>query len=175
MHEIFLLFFSKIHSKNSVISYQWLKKYLSRSPVLQAIGFFPIFHHADEDDCQYIVRLFHEEIFLHQSEQPILLEEGAPALRVLQYVRNESHRFATGFHKKLRAKRLDKLMLEDIKGIGKKRSRTLLRVFGSLEEIMKSSPEDLAKKAFIPMSASRALIRHLKEKFETNGLLPPTG
>ncbi len=116
-----------------------------------------------------------EEIFLRQSDWPILLEEGAPALRVLQYVRNESHRFATGFHKKLRAKRLDKLMLEDIKGIGKKRSRTLLRVFGSLEEIMKSSPEDLVKQAGIPMSASGVLIRHLKEKFETEGRLPPTG
>ena len=105
-----------------------------------------------------------EEIFLPGRSDPVILEEGSAALRILQHVRNESHRFATGFHKRLRSKRLDKSLLEGIPGIGAKRSRTLLRVFGSLEEIMNRSPEELVKNAGLPMSSAQALIHHLKER-----------
>jgi excinuclease ABC subunit C len=112
-----------------------------------------------------------EEIFLPGRGKPVILEEGSAALRILQHVRNESHRFATSYHKKLRDKRLDKTILEDIPGIGRKRSMTLLRVFGSLAEIMNRSPEELVKKAGMPLSSAQALIDYLKRK----GFEPDSG
>ena len=104
-----------------------------------------------------------EEVFLPGAREPVSLAEDSPALRMLQRVRDESHRFATGFHKRLRRKRMDRTMLEEIPGIGAKRCRTLLHLFGSLERIMISSPEELKKKAGLPMSSAEALIRVLKE------------
>lgn len=72
------------------------------------------------------------------------LEEGAGAL-LLKKIRDEVHRFAISYHRKLRDKRLLESPLERIKGIGKKRRLELLRVFGSIEDIRNSSVEDISK------------------------------
>ena len=63
---------------------------------------------------------------------------------MLQHLRDESHRFAIGFHRELRRKQVANSLLDDIPGIGKKRKMLLLNHFGSVREIRKASPADIA-------------------------------
>ena len=64
---------------------------------------------------------------------------------MLQQVRDESHRFAITYHRKLRSKNIQASSLDDIVGIGKKRKIALLKEFGSVDNIKKASVEELAK------------------------------
>jgi len=105
-----------------------------------------------------------EAIYLPHSGEPVILEEGSEALRILQAVRNESHRFATTFHKKLREKHLTVSLLEGVRGIGRRRSQKLIKTFGSLEEILNCSPEDLIKTVGITRDTAQDLIEFLKRR-----------
>ena len=64
---------------------------------------------------------------------------------MLQQVRDESHRFAITYHRKLRSDDIQASSLDDIAGIGKKRKVALLKELGTIENIKKASVEDLAK------------------------------
>lgn len=86
-----------------------------------------------------------EEIFLPGRSEPVLLDRHDPALRALQAMRDEAHRFAISYHRELRAKRLQQSLLDEIPGIGQKRKLQLLQHFGSLRQIRKASFEELAK------------------------------
>jgi excinuclease ABC subunit C len=108
----------------------------------------------------------HEELFIPGRSQPLLLPEGSEALRMLQAVRDEAHRFATTFHKRVRATQLNTSVLESIRGIGKKRSRALLTAFGSLDEIRQQQPEVVAGAASISVEQAEELITYLA-KLET--------
>jgi excinuclease ABC subunit C len=72
-------------------------------------------------------------------KDPILLPAHAASLRYLQRIRDEAHRFALAFHKKLRAKRGLQTILDEIPGIGEVRKKSLLRHFGSLAKIQEAS------------------------------------
>lgn len=87
-----------------------------------------------------------EEIFTLDRSEPIHLPEGTDGLRILQAVRDETHRFATTFNKQLRKKELGLTTLESIPGIGPKRARGLLETFGSLREIKAAGAENIAEK-----------------------------
>jgi excinuclease ABC subunit C len=84
-----------------------------------------------------------EEIHFPGSSEPVRLPEGNEALRIVQAVRDESHRFATGFNKQLRKKGVGLGLLESIPGIGPKRAALLLTSFGSLENIGAASGEEI--------------------------------
>lgn len=86
-----------------------------------------------------------EEIHLPNSKRPIIIPKNNGALHLLQQVRDESHRFAITYHRKLRSKNISQSSLDDIKGIGKKRKIDLLKEFGSIENIKHASVEDLLK------------------------------
>lgn len=86
-----------------------------------------------------------EEIYLPDSKRPIIIPKNNRALHLLQQVRDESHRFAITYHRKLRSKNISHSSLDDIKGIGKKRKINLLKEFGSIENIKNASVEDLMK------------------------------
>lgn len=96
-----------------------------------------------------------EEIHFPGSGDPLCLPEGNEALRVLQAVRDESHRFATGFNRQMRKKKgLALTSLESLDGIGPKRAARLLQHFGSLEAIMDAPAEVIGQVAAI--SSGRA-------------------
>ncbi|PIE55098.1 MAG: excinuclease ABC subunit C [Dethiosulfovibrio peptidovorans] len=84
-----------------------------------------------------------ELIFTLGSDQPLVLERNDPALRLLQRVRDESHRYAITTHRGKRQERLRRSALEDIPGIGKRRAAALLARFGSVHQISRLSPEEL--------------------------------
>ena len=86
-----------------------------------------------------------EEIYLPNTRRPIIIPKNNKALHLLQQVRDESHRFAITYHRKLRSKDIQASSLDDIVGIGKKRKISLLKAFGSIDNIKKASVEDLAK------------------------------
>ena len=102
-----------------------------------------------------------EEIYLRGRNRPINLPEGDPALQVLQYVRDETHRFATGFNKKMRQKDSRFSVLESIPGIGPAKSRKLIQSFGSLEEIGRQSEVSLKKAAGLSDTSIRALMEQI--------------
>jgi excinuclease ABC subunit C len=86
-----------------------------------------------------------EEVFLPGQSEPELLAKTSGALRLLQQVRDEAHRFAITFHRSLREKRTLQTELDLIKGIGKKRAQELLEVFGSVQGVRFASEDQLAE------------------------------
>ena len=86
-----------------------------------------------------------EEIYTPNSKRPIIIPKNKRALHVLQQVRDESHRFAITYHRKLRSKDISKSSLDDIAGIGKKRKVNILKKFGSIDNVKKASIDELAQ------------------------------
>ena len=84
-----------------------------------------------------------DEVYLPGKKDPILFRENAPSRYLLQRIRDESHRFAISYHRKLRDKSTLASPLESIPGIGKKRRLQLLKNFGSLDSIREASQEQL--------------------------------
>jgi len=76
-----------------------------------------------------------EEIFLPNRSEPIIIDKDDEALKLLQRIRDEAHRFAISYHRKLRDKRTIRSELDDIPGVGFERKLSLLRSFGSVESI----------------------------------------
>ena len=68
-----------------------------------------------------------------------------PVLRLLIFIRDETHRFAIGFNRKLRSKRYEKTKLDEVPGIGPKRKKQLIQEYGSLNNILKAPTEEIAK------------------------------
>jgi len=85
-----------------------------------------------------------EEVFLPDRSEPLLLPRDSQGLYLLQRIRDEAHRFAVGYHRKLRTKKSLASILEDVPGIGPKRRQALLKHFGSIEAIRQASVEELA-------------------------------
>ena len=86
-----------------------------------------------------------EEIYVPNTKRPIIIPKNNKALNLLKQVRDESHRFAITYHRKLRSKNIQASSLDDIAGVGKKRKVALLKEFGTLENIKNASIDDLAK------------------------------
>ncbi len=86
----------------------------------------------------------HEEIYLPDISQPIILPRGSQGLYLLQRIRDEAHRFAITYHRQKRSQKAFASTLDDIPGIGPKRKKALLKHFGSLQRIAEASAEDLA-------------------------------
>ncbi len=106
-----------------------------------------------------------EEVFLPGREDPVLLPEASPGLLVLQAVRNEAHRFATTRHKARRAKRVTLSLLEGVVGVGRVRSRRLMEVFGSVEKILESTPEEIGAKTGLPRETAARLLVKLASRY----------
>jgi len=85
-----------------------------------------------------------ERVFVPGAKDPVFLKPGTAGLFLMQRVRDEAHRFAIEYHKKLRGKKLTRSVLEDVPGIGPKKSRALIKRFGSIKAVRDASPEELA-------------------------------
>jgi excinuclease ABC subunit C len=102
-----------------------------------------------------------EEIFIPQKTKPIILPRSSPGLQLLQRLRDEAHRFALGYHQRIRKREAFASALDTIPGIGPKRKRALLRQFGSVKAIQKTSIEDLAAARGITESLARKIKEYL--------------
>lgn len=88
----------------------------------------------------------YEEIHVEPSLRapPLQLPRESFALRVLQQIRDEAHRFALDYHRRLRARRIRDSLLDDVEGVGEKRKELLLRTFGSVTRLARASEAQLA-------------------------------
>ena len=86
----------------------------------------------------------HEEIFMKDVSEPIMLPRDSEALYLVQRIRDEAHRFAITYHRQLRGKAATKSVLDTIPGIGPKRKRALLRKFGSVKGIREATVDEVA-------------------------------
>lgn len=103
-----------------------------------------------------------ESIFLEGRDEPLCLPGDSPALHLLQKLRDEAHRFAVTYHRKLRKKRQLSSILDEIEGIGPNRRRALLKNFPSLEAIQQASLEELVKVEGMNRPAAEAVYRYLR-------------
>ena len=102
-----------------------------------------------------------ERLFVQGEEVPRILPPESPALRLIQRVRDEAHRFAITGHRKRRARRFNESVLESIAGLGPARRRALLKHFGGLQGIMKAAVIDMEQVAGIGASLARSIYDHL--------------
>ncbi len=105
-----------------------------------------------------------EEIYTLKNNTPIILPKDSPALRLLQRVRDESHRFAITYHKKIRGKKFTASLLDNIPGIGEVRKKELLRHFKSIEELYEASFEELMKVPGIGKNFAKKIKNFLQNK-----------
>lgn len=101
-----------------------------------------------------------EEIFKLGESEPYIFSKKDEALKILQRLRDESHRFGITFHRSLRNKRVISSELDGVEGIGPKRKEILLKEFKSVKKIKESSIEELKK--FIPENVAIKLKNTLK-------------
>lgn len=85
-----------------------------------------------------------EEIFVEDRSESVILSHHTPELQLLQAIRDEAHRFAITYHRKLRGKRSLVSVLDHIEGIGPKRRKAIWQTFRTLKEIKAASVEELA-------------------------------
>jgi excinuclease ABC subunit C len=102
-----------------------------------------------------------EEVFMPGRRDPILLEKGSDALRLLQRVRDEAHRFAITFHRSRRDQAMTASVLDEIRGVGPARKRALLRHFGSPDRLLTASREELEAVPGVPGKLAREIHRQL--------------
>jgi excinuclease ABC subunit C len=101
----------------------------------------------------------HELVFLPHQREPLAIPRNAPALHLLQRLRDEAHRFAITQHRKRRGKATVRSLLDDVPGIGETRKRNLLKQFGSIKRMKSASVEELAA---VP-EMTRAVAERLQE------------
>jgi excinuclease ABC subunit C len=100
-----------------------------------------------------------EELFMPQKAEPVILPRSSPALQLLQRLRDEAHRFAIGYYKKIHKRETFVSALDSIPGIGPKRKRALLRQFGSVDGIRQAPEEELTAVS----GMTRSLAKKVKE------------
>jgi excinuclease ABC subunit C len=98
-----------------------------------------------------------EELWLPHAREPVRLSKRSEGLKVLQFVRDETHRFATGFNQRLRSGDLFFPVLESVEGIGPKRAAAIMKIYENIGNIAAASPEELAEKCRISEGAARAV------------------
>jgi len=103
-----------------------------------------------------------EVIYLYGAEdEPIVLDRRSPVLHLVQMIRDESHRFAIGYHRQRRAMRDRKSELLDIPGVGPRMRQRLIEHFGSLRDVQQATVESLA--AVVQRKTAETIWKHFHE------------
>ena len=101
-----------------------------------------------------------EEVFVPERSEPVQLPRNSEGLYLLQRIRDEAHRFAVNYHRRVRGKQTIRSQLDEVPGIGPRRRSALLKHFGSIDAIRKASVEELA--------AVPGMTRPAAEQIKTN-------
>ena len=105
-----------------------------------------------------------ELIFVEGESEPIELPRESQALYLMQRIRDEAHRFAITYHRKLRSARNLKSELDNVAGIGKKRREELFKKFGTIDKIKAASLDELLTVPGMNRTAAESLINFFKVK-----------
>ncbi len=109
-----------------------------------------------------------EHVFIPQTPSPLILPRDSEALLLLQRIRDEAHRFAINYHKNLRSKEIERSILDDIPGVGKKRKIKLLKQFGDISNVEKASVSDIAMVDGISIKLATTIHQHLQQDIHDN-------
>lgn len=104
-----------------------------------------------------------EEIWLPETDFPVILSRTSPALYMLQFLRDESHRFAITHHRKKRTKAMTVSRLDTIPGLGQHKQKALLRHFKSVKQIQAASVTELTQVPGIGPKLAAVIFQHLQE------------
>lgn len=105
-----------------------------------------------------------EEVFVPGQSRPLTLERDNPALMLLQQVRDEAHRFAIAYHRRLRTKTTLASELENIPGVGPARRTALLRAFGSLHQLREKDVAEIAAVPGIPWPVAEEIYKWFRKE-----------
>lgn len=105
-----------------------------------------------------------ERVFLPGVEEPVILDPTSSTTHLVARVRDEAHRFAITYHRKLREKKAVRSELDDIPGIGETRKKALLRHFGSVAKVRQATVEELADMKGMSKKAAVAIVEFYKDK-----------
>jgi excinuclease ABC subunit C len=128
-------------------------------PVLETLGFreLPVVGVSKGEDR----RPGQERLHIPGRDHALVLPEASPALRVIQRVRDEAHRFAIQGHRRRRARRHQDSILETVPGLGPAKRRDLLRHFGGLQGVLRAGVGDLEQVRGIGAGLARVIYDHL--------------
>jgi excinuclease ABC subunit C len=102
-----------------------------------------------------------EEIYQPGRPLPLRLPEDGGALKLLQRIRDEAHRFANSFHSLLLKKRISESVLDEIPGVSASRKKALLEIFGSVERMRRSSAEEISSVTGIGPRLGEQIVQYL--------------
>ncbi|MCY0897547.1 MAG: excinuclease ABC subunit UvrC [Firmicutes bacterium] len=126
--------------------------YAVRAMRESGVGNIPVFGLAKQ----------HEWLFEPDRPDPIILDRDSEALKLLQHLRDEAHRFAITFHRQLRSRRNLRSLLDDVPDIGPKRKRTLLQTYANLDAMAQASVDELAHLPGMTRAAAQSLLQYLR-------------
>ena len=105
-----------------------------------------------------------EEVYRVGDPYPMFIDRNSPALKLLQHIRDEAHRFGINFHRNLRSKSQIDSALRKIKGVGEKTEQRLLLRFGSVARIASASVDDVAE--LVGRSLAETIHEELNKAYE---------
>ena len=114
-----------------------------------------------------------EEVWLPAQEDPVILARSSEGLYLLQRIRDEAHRFAITYHRKLRDKQLTKSVLDDVPGLGPTRRKRLLKEFGSVKRLREQTVETFLELSWLPDAVGHELYEHLHGGAPSDARRPP--
>ncbi|MEE8449057.1 MAG: excinuclease ABC subunit UvrC [Thermodesulfobacteriota bacterium] len=114
-----------------------------------------------------------EKIYMPHVKDAVKLSPRSPLLHLLQRIRDESHRFAVSYHRKLRKRGALRSSLEDIPGIGPAKRRALLQHFDSLKQVINASLEELRAAPKLTRADAGAVFSYFQQRGESSAVLPP--
>jgi excinuclease ABC subunit C len=105
-----------------------------------------------------------EEVFIEESNAPIVLAHHSPGMHIVQRIRDEAHRFAITYHRQLRDKKTTVSELDKIAGVGPARKRALIKHFGSIRGIRNATVDQLAAVPGLPRDVAQRIYEELGRK-----------
>ena len=102
-----------------------------------------------------------EEVYLPGRADPLRIPRTSEALYLLQQIRDEAHRFAITYHRKLRGKRMTASVLDDIPGLGPGRKKRLVRELGGVNAVKAASLDSLRELSWLPERVADAVYSKL--------------
>jgi excinuclease ABC subunit C len=102
-----------------------------------------------------------EEIFRPGQSAPLVIDHSSGAIRLLQRIRDEAHRFANGYHQILMKQRVSESVLDDCPGVSENRKRLLLRHFGSIEKLRRATVEEICAIEGIGPKLAASVVEYL--------------
>jgi excinuclease ABC subunit C len=117
---------------------------------------------ADEIPVASLAKRF-EEVFVPTRAEAIRIPRQSEALYLLQRVRDEAHRFAIGYHRQLRGRRMTRSALDGISGLGPTRRRRLIKELGGVNAVKRADLETLQELSWLPAAVATAVYEHLHD------------